>query len=48
MQNLLLDRKKIFITFSLLTIIMLVGAESIGIQLLSWGLMHFNIFFSHV
>ena len=33
MQNLLLDCKKIFITFSLLTIIMLihVGAESIGI-----------------
>ena len=31
MQNLLLDCKMIFITFSLLTIIMLVGAESIGI-----------------
>ena len=31
MQNLLLDCKKIFITFSLLTLIMLVGAESIGI-----------------
>ena len=33
MQNLLLDRKKIFVTFkiSLLTLIMLVGAESIGI-----------------
>ena len=32
-QNLLLDCKKIFITFkiSLLTLIMLVGAESIGI-----------------
>ena len=29
MQNLLLDCKKIFITFSLLTLIMLVGAESI-------------------
>ena len=28
MQNLLLDCKKIFITFSLLTLIMLVGAES--------------------
>ena len=31
MQNPLLDCKKIFITFSLLTLIMLVGAESIGI-----------------
>ena len=31
MQNLLLDYEKIFITFSLLTLIMLVGAESIGI-----------------
>ena len=31
MQNLLLDCKKIFITFSLLTLIKLVGAESIGI-----------------
>ena len=33
MQNLLLDCKKIFVTFniSLLTLIMLVGAESIGI-----------------
>ena len=31
MQNLLLDCKTIFITFSLLTLIMLVGAESIGI-----------------
>ena len=31
MQNLLLDCKMIFITFSLLTLIMLVGAESIGI-----------------
>ena len=31
MQNLLLDCKKIFITFPLLTLIMLVGAESIGI-----------------
>ena len=31
MQNLLLDCKKTFITFSLLTLIMLVGAESIGI-----------------
>ena len=31
MQNLLLDCKKIFMTFSLLTLIMLVGAESIGI-----------------
>ena len=31
MQNLLLDCKKIFITFSLLTLNMLVGAESIGI-----------------
>ena len=31
MQNLLLDCKKIFITFSLLTLIMLVGAESIEI-----------------
>ena len=29
--DLLLDYKKIFITFSLLTLIMLVGAESIGI-----------------
>ena len=32
MQNLLLDCKKIYITFSLLTLIMLVGAESIGID----------------
>ena len=31
MQNLLLDCKKIFITFILLTLIMLVGAEFIGI-----------------
>ena len=31
MQNLLLDCKKIFITFSLITLIMLVGAESIEI-----------------
>ena len=31
MQNLLLDCNMIFITFSLLTLIMLVGAESIGI-----------------
>ena len=31
MQNLLLDCKKIFITLSSLTLIMLVGAESIGI-----------------
>ena len=31
MQNLFLDCKKIFVTFSLLTLIMLVGAESIGI-----------------
>ena len=33
MQNLLLDCKKIFVTYkiSLLTLIMLVGAESIGI-----------------
>ena len=33
MQNLLLDCKKIYVTFkiSLLTLIMLVGAESIGI-----------------
>ena len=31
MQNLLLDCKKIFITFSLLTLIKLVGAESAGI-----------------
>ena len=31
MQNLLLVCEKIFITFSLLTLIMLVGAESIGI-----------------
>ena len=31
MKNLLLDCKKIFITFSLITLIMLVGAESIGI-----------------
>ena len=31
MQNLLLDCKKIFIKFSLLTLNMLVGAESIGI-----------------
>ena len=31
MPNLLLDCKKIFITFSLLTLIMLVGAESIEI-----------------
>ena len=31
MQNLLLDCKKIIITFSLLTQIMLEGAESIGI-----------------
>ena len=39
MQNLLLDCKKIFITFSLLTLIMLVGAESIGIvvECLSFG-----------
>ena len=33
MQNLRLDCKKIFITISLLTLIMLVGAESIGIVL---------------
>ena len=31
MQTLLLDCKKTFITFSLLTLIMLVVAESIGI-----------------
>ena len=31
MQNRFLDCKKIFITFSLLILIMLVGAESIGI-----------------
>ena len=31
MQNLLLDCRKMFITFSLLTLNMLVGAESIGI-----------------
>ena len=31
MQNLLLDYKKILITFSWITLIMLVGAESIGI-----------------
>ena len=31
MQNLLLDCKMIFKSFSLLTLIMLVGAESIGI-----------------
>ena len=31
MQNLFLDCKRIFITLPLLTLIMLVGAESIGI-----------------
>ena len=31
MQNLVLDSERIFITLPLLTLIMLVGAESIGI-----------------
>ena len=50
MQNLLLDCKKIFITFSLLTIIMLVGAESIGIvvELGFNALQHILVMFSAV
>ena len=43
MQNWLLDCKKIFITFSLLTLNMLVGAESIGI-VVELALLPFNIF----
>ena len=46
MQNLLLDCKKIFITFSLLILIMLVVAESIGI-VVSWGLLPFNMIYSY-
>ena len=50
MQNLLLDCKKIFITLSLLTIIMLVGAESIGIvvELGFNALQHILVLFSAV
>ena len=43
MQNLLLDCKTIFITFSLLTLSMLVGAQNLLELLLSWGLLPFNI-----
>ena len=43
MQNLLLDCKKIFITFSLLTIIMLIGAECIGIVVELWFTAHQHI-----
>ena len=46
MQNLLLDCKKIFVTFkiSLHTLIMLVGAESIEI-VVELSLLPFNIFY---
>ena len=46
MQNLLLDCKKIFITFALLTLIMLVGAESIGI-VVELGFYCPSTYFSH-
>ena len=45
MQNLLLDYKKIFITFSWATLIMLVGAESIGI-VVELGFTHLSSGFS--
>ena len=50
MQNLLLDCKKIVITFSLLTIIMLVSAESVGIvvELGFNALQHILVMFSRL
>ena len=50
MQNLLLDFKKIFITFSLLKLIVLVGVESIGnvVELGFTALQHILVMWSAV
>ena len=47
MQNLFLDCKKIFVTFSLLTLIMLVGAELV-VELQFTALKHILVIWSAV